>query len=55
MVEKIKIIEVQIPYIVYKPKEVIVTAEVSDMNLHINNIESIINRYSTPYEDIYKN
>jgi hypothetical protein len=49
-VETPRIIEVEIPILIYKYKEMVVKYEESDL---FNNIDDIIHRYSQPYEEIY--
>ena len=45
-----KIIEVEVPILVYKVKDMILRCEESDL---CGNMDDIINKYSMPYEDIY--
>jgi hypothetical protein len=47
-----KIIEVEVPVIIYKIKEMVIKYEESDL---FHNIDEIITKYSKPYEDIYEN
>jgi hypothetical protein len=44
----VRIIEVEIPVVVFRTRE---TAEVPSLN---HNIDSIIDRYSKPYSDLYR-
>lgn len=40
--------------VIFKTKEVVVRCEESDLKSHLNNIDSIINRYSKPYSDLFQ-
>lgn len=50
LVEVPRIIEVEIPLIVYCVKEKIITYDESDLEAPYNDIDEIIDKYSRPYE-----
>lgn len=49
-VEVPRIIEVEIPLIVYRVKEKVITYDESDLEAPYNDIDEIIDKYSRPYE-----
>lgn len=47
-----KFIEVEVPVLIYKLKEMVIKYQESDL---CNNIDDIITKFSKPYEEIYEN
>ncbi len=50
VVEVPRFIEVEIPLIVYRVKEKVITYDESDLEVPYNDIDEIIDKYSRPYE-----
>jgi hypothetical protein len=48
-----RIIEVEIPLIIYRVKEQVITYDESDLRAPYKDIDEIIDKYSRPYEELY--